>query len=650
MDKIDPMRRYVYLFVALLLLAFTLESAREISSFQRASAEREYRRAEDLLERLVTRWEDDVVAAASRWLQLVDRRMPNELNLRRTYPWFEGIYTWEPGELHWPPRRVDEDLGALRKDPCIAAADNLPEGTDSLEIAGAFIACIGRSPQVSLLAASDAAELLNNADQGALAESVIRRVEPLLRGDPGTASLRGLPIRRLVLLRLQYIRSLELQGQSGQAQYQVLANELLRLDGESLEGVIDYLEYPVLAQLQGLRGEEEEWLLRAKRRVQVLRAVRDRPWEAEAPDLENGPRLYVDPVGDPPYLLLYAKSGTDDARLSAIQVDQGALIQNLYEWMGPHRRWVSIRESGGRVLAGSTGQLGPVMAFTRVLPHLRVGLDMGWFAENAPPTSLLGQTLPMLLGLFTGGAALLALIRTDRQQNDLMEQQREFMARVTHELKTPLAGIRLMAETLEMGLFKDTAQREKFARQIIKEAERLEARVNEVLKAANRPVEEKSVPVDLDEMARQLTGRWKDLYEQQGAALILEAPPPGQEVGTVLTGPALLRDALTNLIDNALKYRREDRPGKVIFRLIPERRHILFEVEDNGIGVPPGMRKAIFERFRRVEGPGRGRSGGHGLGLYFVAEAARLLGGKVECREGAEGGARFLLRIPRRDP
>ncbi|HNC95394.1 MAG TPA: ATP-binding protein, partial [Myxococcota bacterium] len=63
---------------------------------------------------------------------------------------------------------------------------------------------------------------------------------------------------------------------------------------------------------------------------------------------------------------------------------------------------------------------------------------------------------------------------------------------------------------------------------------------------------------------------------------------------------------------------------------------------------PAHMRKAIFERFRRVEGPGRGLSGGHGLGLYFVAEAARLLGGKVECREGTDGGARFLLRIPRR--
>lgn len=640
------MRRYVYLFVALLLLVFTLESAREISSFQRASAEREYRRAEDLLERLVTRWEDDIVANASRWLQLLDRRMPNELNLRRTYPWFEGIYAWEPGEMHWPPARIDEELAALRRDPCIAAADNLPAGTPDLEIAGSFIACIGRSPQVSLLAASDAAELLNNADQGVLSESVIRRVEPLLRGDLGTAALRGLPIRRLVLLRLQYIRSLELQGQSGQAQYQILANELLRLDGEALEGVIDYLEYPVLAQLRGLRGEEDEWLQRARRRVQVLRAVRDRPWEAEAPELENGPRLYVDPVGDPPYLLLYAKSTANDGGLSAIQIDQGALIQNLYEWMGPHRRWVSVRESNGRVLIGSTGQLGPVMAFTRVLPHLRVGLDMGWFVENAPPTSLLGQTLPMLLGLFTGGAALLALIRTDRQQNELMEQQREFMARVTHELKTPLAGIRLMAETLEMGLFKDAAQREKFSRQIIKEAERLEARVNEVLKAANRPILEKPSPVDIDQLARDLTARWKDLYEQQGASLTLDAQP----VGTALTSPGLLRDALTNLIDNALKYRREDRPGRVTFRVIAERRHVLFEVEDNGLGVPAPMRRAIFERFRRVEGPGRGRSGGHGLGLYFVAEAARLLGGKVECREGAEGGARFLLRIPRREP
>jgi len=127
--------------------------------------------------------------------------------------------------------------------------------------------------------------------------------------------------------------------------------------------------------------------------------------------------------------------------------------------------------------------------------------------------------------------------------------------------------------------------------------------------------------------------------------LVLELPAQ-PEVATVR--PVQLRDALSNLLDNALKYRHPERAGVCMVRLRTERRWLTVEVVDNGIGVPSDKRKAIFERFARVEGPGRGRAGGHGLGLAFVAEAARAHHGKVECREGIDGGARFLVRIRRR--
>jgi signal transduction histidine kinase len=74
---------------------------------------------------------------------------------------------------------------------------------------------------------------------------------------------------------------------------------------------------------------------------------------------------------------------------------------------------------------------------------------------------------------------------------------------------------------------------------------------------------------------------------------------------------------------------------------------VAFEVTDNGIGVPPAMRRRIFERFTRVEGPGRGKAGGHGLGLAFVQESALAHGGLVECLDGLEGGSRFRLKLKR---
>ena len=64
------------------------------------------------------------------------------------------------------------------------------------------------------------------------------------------------------------------------------------------------------------------------------------------------------------------------------------------------------------------------------------------------------------------------------------------------------------------------------------------------------------------------------------------------------------------------------------------------------IGVPSGKRRSIFEPFARVEGPGRGKAGGHGLGLSFVADAVRAQRGSVECTDGIEGGARFTVRLP----
>jgi signal transduction histidine kinase len=74
----------------------------------------------------------------------------------------------------------------------------------------------------------------------------------------------------------------------------------------------------------------------------------------------------------------------------------------------------------------------------------------------------------------------------------------------------------------------------------------------------------------------------------------------------------------------------------------------ILEVADNGLGVPARLRKKVFERFMRVEGPGRGKTGGHGLGLSFVAETAEAHGGKVECLDGIDGGARFRLKLKSR--
>jgi len=109
-----------------------------------------------------------------------------------------------------------------------------------------------------------------------------------------------------------------------------------------------------------------------------------------------------------------------------------------------------------------------------------------------------------------------------------------------------------------------------------------------------------------------------------------------------------MHDAIGNLLDNALKYRRPGIPGLCRVRTGVSGRWVIIEVADNGMGVPSDKRKLIFERFTRVEGPRRGKAGGHGLGLAFVAETAEAHHGLVECADGIDGGARFRIKLPRR--
>ncbi|MES2638195.1 MAG: HAMP domain-containing sensor histidine kinase [Myxococcota bacterium] len=653
------MRPIIYATLSILLGMLGIVGVGEADSFRRASEERELRILRERLVLDVDRWEDAIAQQVDLWLTDLssrdrDKVREREQSLRANRPWFDAFYLWEADEVSWPPQQLAEDLALLRSDTCLAAASQQAGKVDATTAARLYHGCVGRSPPVALLAASESAELFLNADQPLAAERVIRDLGTLFLIPLNDAATYGVSPRRLIYLRLQLARAVDSLGRTDVAEriVRTLAFEVAFLDGAALEPLLDDLwVYPIARDLRqyggpSLGGEDDELYLRAKRRIAVLHEIRTREWDLrDVPTIAQGPRLLVDQYGDPPYLLFFARLEMG-ALLAGLQLDQPALIANFRASVSPELgRWVSVRDPTGVVLDGNAEPLAAEVAFTRILPHLRVGVAAGALGPGTGLRTAFVQLLPIGIGILIGVFSLIGLIRSDRKQALLLDRQREFMTRVTHEFKTPLAGIRLMAENLEMGSFRDAAQRERFARQIVKEAERLGQRLDEVIRAASRPIDEHAEVLDPVEIAVQVAERWTPLCEQQGVTLHLEAQE-GQ--GTMMGRPSYLRDALTNLVDNALKYRKPDRPGDVWIRVQVERRWVQFEVEDNGMGVPAKMRKAIFERFRRVEGPGRGLSGGHGLGLAFVAEAVLLHGGKVECREGVAGGARFIMRVRRR--
>lgn len=576
---------------------------------------------------------------------------PDALNarLRRRVPWYDTAYVWRADRLIWPPEPFYAEADVLRAEPCLAAAAEVTGDTEPLVTA--YLRCTAvENDAVRLLAVSEAAEVLLNADEADDAEAIIRRSE-YWRLPIRLAADRGISPTQLLLLRYQLSRAWVDMGRGEEARRLLSASltEVMGLEGPYLESTLRTVEGGLAREVARLGGtprlgEDDVPYARAQRRLTAWRELQTRGWARSPLGLPTLPTLYSDPYADPPWLVYMAR--LEDGTVTAVQVDQDELVEwawsRVFENLAP---WVSIRDATGHVLAGSDGPIAEQVSFGWVAPRLRIAASQTLLQnDGAARRALLGHLAPIAFTIVIGLMALAGMISTDRRQQRLLAQQREFVARVTHELKTPIAGIQLMAENLEMGAFKGDEGRVKFARQIIKEAERLTRRVDEVLRAAREPVDEVESGVDLAQVCREIAERWRPLFEQRGATLGVDVP----EQVPARVKVAVVRDALTNLVDNALKYGREDRPLRVILSLRAERRWLVFEVVDNGMGVPPAMRKRIFERFARVEGPGRGKAGGHGLGLAFVADAAAAHGGKVDCREGIDGGARFTFRIRRK--
>jgi signal transduction histidine kinase len=242
-----------------------------------------------------------------------------------------------------------------------------------------------------------------------------------------------------------------------------------------------------------------------------------------------------------------------------------------------------------------------------------------------------------------GISALVAFDKAARQEYELLDRQRAFGTRVTHELKTPLAGIKVMAENIEAGHFRDDEHRRDMARRIVQETDQLTRRVDEVLAVAKQRSIPSPQPVDPEEILLIAIDEWGPRLQDAGVVLKAELAATDPILGD---GNAL-KDAVACLLDNALKYRKEGREdNQVWLDLHQQGKSILVTITDNGIGVPRLMRKRIFDRFTRVEGPNRGSAGGHGLGLAQVKEIVTAHHGTVTCGDGVDGGAQFVIRLP----
>jgi signal transduction histidine kinase len=276
-----------------------------------------------------------------------------------------------------------------------------------------------------------------------------------------------------------------------------------------------------------------------------------------------------------------------------------------------------------------------------------IAFNIAWIILNERRLALLVVGL-ILFGLLTTGVVLntVFLVREVRRN----ERQDSFLNAVTHELKTPIASIRLYLETLQRRDLPE-AQRHEFYSIMLADSDRLLATVEQVLKAgelgARRPQDRtllELAPLVADCIAITL------LRHHLPDESIQLATTPGNVRLHVRAVPEDLRTAVLNLLDNAVKYS----PESVHIRCsLAISRYTFAEltVTDTGVGIAPDQLKRIFKRFYRVPGRNAVRIKGTGLGLFLVRAIARQHGGSIHAASpGPNLGATITLTLPLANP
>ena len=279
-----------------------------------------------------------------------------------------------------------------------------------------------------------------------------------------------------------------------------------------------------------------------------------------------------------------------------------------------------------------------------VLVAAAVTLNIGWIIVNGR------RVLPLVFGILSFALIIAGIIVytvflvRELRRND---QHDAFINAVSHELKTPIASIRLYLETLQTREVSDPQRRE-FYRVMLDDAERLQRTVEQVLKAGiagQRLSLQHRAPVDLAALAAEVLENARRRHHVSDEKMTLSVP--SSSGGWYVDGdPDELRTVISNLVDNAVKYSR-DSIQVAVEVAAPSPETVWVRVKDSGIGIPRTHLRRIFHRFYRIQAHGF-KVKGTGLGLYIVRSIVKQHGGRVFAASEGEGkGATFTVELPR---
>jgi signal transduction histidine kinase len=279
------------------------------------------------------------------------------------------------------------------------------------------------------------------------------------------------------------------------------------------------------------------------------------------------------------------------------------------------------------------------------LVALAVALNVGWIILNLREVVLLVLGIIFFLVLIFGLVLNTTFLIREIRRN---EQHDAFMNAVTHELKTPIASIRLYLETLKARDV-DDEQRREFYNIMLADSERLLKTVEQVLRASRTGHKRRRITnsvINISEMVQECLELTRVRHGLSESALVYSESP---EVRSAKVSGDIdeLRAAFSNLLDNAVKYSDDEVKVSVSVSALDDKR-VAVRVVDTGIGIPSAQLKRIFKRFYRVPGRFMARVKGTGLGLFIVHSVVTKHGGRVFAESRGLGqGSTFTVHLPR---
>lgn len=308
-----------------------------------------------------------------------------------------------------------------------------------------------------------------------------------------------------------------------------------------------------------------------------------------------------------------------------------------------------VAPPGVKLLGRSAAGAASVDALGEAFPGLQVEWTDTRFREASRqglPVGILLAGLALVLGVAVFGGYL--LLRDVNRDVRMTEVRSQFVASVSHELKTPLTAIRMFAETLAMGRSRDEHTKAEYLETIVNESERLARLVDNVLDFSKIEQGKKIYrlrPVRLEDVADSAARAMQFPLAQQGFQLRFSVEP---DIPELRADPDAIQQAILNLLTNAMKYSGDAREIdlRVGVRGAARNGDAVIEVADHGLGMAAEEQKHIFEKFYRAPSHESRLIAGTGLGLTLVAHIVKAHGGRVEVESAPGSGSTFSILLP----